>query len=96
MILIGADFVPTASNMDLFCQGNSTALFGSELEKLLKQADFRIFNLEIPLCNTNKPINKCGANFIAPEATVSGYCAAQVDLLTLANTLFLATLLFYA
>ena len=46
-ILIGADLVPTASNQDLFLSGNSTELVGPELKKILDEAEYRIFNLEI-------------------------------------------------
>lgn len=85
MILIGADFVPTKSNIELFRSGDGEALFGKELLDLLNSADYRIFNLETPLCDKESPINKCGANFIAPTNTVNGYRAANADLLTLAN-----------
>ena len=85
MILIGADFVPTAGNVGLFCDGDCHALVGEELEALLAQADFRIFNLETPLCDNTSPILKNGTNFSAPAACVKGYAAAGVDLLTLAN-----------
>lgn len=85
MILIGADFVPTVSNYDLFCEGNSRQLFGEELEALLAKADFRIFNLETPLCDMLHPINKCGVCFAAPTACVKGYAGVHADLLTLAN-----------
>lgn len=85
MILIGADFVPTKSNTELFRDGDGAALFGQELLDLLNSADYRIFNLEIPLSDKESPIIKCGKNFIAPTETVNGYCAAHADLLTLAN-----------
>ena len=85
MILIGADFVPTTSNTALFAGGNAEELFGSELNALLNSADYRIFNLETPLCDKPSPISKCGKNFMAPTACVNGYAAAHADLLTLAN-----------
>lgn len=85
MILIGADFVPTAGNYGLFCDGNSTALFGEELAALLSAADFRIFNLETPLCDELNPIKKNGPHLSAPADCVKGYIAAEADLLTLAN-----------
>lgn len=85
MILIGADFVPTTSNLELFRTGDKKTLFGTSLCDLLDRADYRIFNLEIPLCDTEHPINKCGKNFIAPTNSVGGYVAARADLLTLAN-----------
>lgn len=85
MILIGADFVPTASNYELFCSGNGRELFGEELMALLSEADFRIFNLETPLCDKLSPVLKSGANFAAPTACAEGYTAANTNLLTLAN-----------
>ena len=85
MILIGADFVPTKSNIDLFVAGDAKALFDYKLLDLLNSADYRIFNLEVPLCDKGSPIIKCGKNFIAPTETVNGYRAAHTDLLTLAN-----------
>ena len=85
MILIGADFVPTSSNKDLFIKGDLDRLFGDELLLLMKKADYRIFNLETPLCDSVHPIKKNGANFSAPCACVKTYCAVHADLLTLAN-----------
>lgn len=85
MILIGADFVPTASNEELFRSGDARALFGDALTELLQCADYRIFNLETPLCDTLHPIPKWGKNFSAPAETIRGYSAAHADLLALAN-----------
>ena len=42
-ILIGADFVPTQSNLSHFNAGNAEHLFGTELLDILKSADARIF-----------------------------------------------------
>ena len=84
-ILIGADLVPTASNQDLFLSGNATELVGPELKKILDEAEYRIFNLEVPLTDKADPIPKCGPNLIAPTQTVKGYMALGVNLLTLAN-----------
>lgn len=84
-ILIGADLVPTDSNIELFASGDTKALLGEDLNNILKNADYRIFNLEVPLTDREKPIPKCGPNLIAPTKCVAGYKAMQVDLLTLAN-----------
>lgn len=84
-IIIGADLVPTNSNIDSFESGDSKALLGEELDNILQNADYRIFNLEVPLTDWEKPIPKCGPNLIAPTKCVAGYKAMQVDLLTLAN-----------
>ena len=47
-ILIGADLVPTRSNMEYF--------ENKDIEKLNK-ADYHIFNLEVPLVDRETPIN---------------------------------------
>lgn len=84
-ILIGADLVPTDSNIELFASGDTKALLGEELNNILQKADYRIFNLEVPLTDREQPIPKCGPNLIAPTKCVAGYKAMHVDLLTLAN-----------
>ena len=84
-IIIGADIVPTKSNYDLFEKGDVLELVGQELLDILNKADYRIFNLEVPLADTEKPIPKCGPNLIAPRSTVNGLKALGVDLFTLAN-----------
>lgn len=84
-ILIGADIVPTSSNIDLFFSGNVQTLLGEELNRILQDSDFRIFNLEVPLTDLEQPIPKCGPNLIAPTKCIAGYKAMHVDLLTLAN-----------
>lgn len=84
-IIIGADFVPTKSNYDLFESGSLQELLGDELSTILAEADYRIFNLESPLTDKISPIKKCGPNLRAPTNTVNGYVAAKVDLFTLAN-----------
>ena len=84
-ILIGADLVPTKSNISLFESGNAEKLLGKELMECLNRADYRIFNLEVPLTDREQPIPKCGPNLIAPTKCIAGYQAMGVDLLTLAN-----------
>lgn len=84
-ILIGADFVPTKSNFSQFESGDVKELFGSKLCDKIESADYRIFNLEIPLTDQDDNIFKCGPNLIAPTKCIAGYRAARVNLLTLAN-----------
>ncbi len=84
-IIIGADFIPTKSNQALFEEGNLGELLGSDLMRVFQQADYRIFNLELPLTDQAAPIEKCGPRLIASEKTVAAYTAAGVDLFTLAN-----------
>ena len=58
-ILIGADLVPTESNAEYFVKGDIRHLFGDELVTVLNDADYRIFNLEVPLTKKASPIPKC-------------------------------------
>jgi putative poly-gamma-glutamate synthesis protein len=84
-ILIGADIVPTKSNVEQFNKGDAEFLVGDELLKILNDADYRIFNLEVPLTDVCSPIDKCGPNLIAPTSTINGYKSIGVDFVTLAN-----------
>ncbi len=84
-IIIGADFVPTETNIELYRTGNAKELVGEELISLLNGFDFRIFNLEMPLVDKVSPISKCGPNLIAPTDAVCLYKELRVDLMTLAN-----------
>lgn len=84
-ILIGADLVPTKSNINLFMEANTNELLDSDLRELLNKADYRIFNLEVPLTDNPSPIQKNGPCLIAPSKCIEGYKAMGVDLLTLAN-----------
>lgn len=84
-ILIGADIVPTKNNIELFNKGDAVELVGCDLLKTLKSADYRIFNMEVPLTDRLDPIKKCGPNLIAPTSTINGYKSIGVDFVTLAN-----------
>ena len=84
-IIIGADLVPTAENIPAFSAGEMEKLFGPALLAALRQADFRIFNLEVPLADTAAPIPKVGAAMRAPANTVRAMKQLPVDLFTLAN-----------
>ena len=83
--LIGADFVPTKCNLELFVNGNKNKLIGDELISAMEMASFRIFNLETPLVDIENPIIKQGPNLSAPTQAVNGYSAVGVNLFTLAN-----------
>ncbi len=84
-ILIGADIVPTASNAIHFQNGSMAELLDESLIRILACADYRIFNLEVPLTDVERPISKCGPNLIAPSQTVAGLKQIGIDFLTLAN-----------
>lgn len=84
-ILIGADIVPTQSNKLYFSQGDLSRIVDKKMETMLNSADFRIFNLEVPLTDEENPIKKCGPNLIAPTSCINGIKKLGVDLFTLAN-----------
>lgn len=84
-ILIGADLVPTKSNMEYFENKDIEKLVDKNLLEKLSKADYRIFNLEVPLVDRETPINKCGPNLIASTKSALGIKALGVDFLTLAN-----------
>lgn len=84
-LIIGADLVPTNVNYELFSAADTTALAGEELVSLLKCADYRICNLEVPLSDQEDPIAKCGPALISPTQTVTGIKALGIDMVTIAN-----------
>ena len=85
MIIIGADIVPTESNIKQFAQGKAGEIIDEKLADLLNHADYRIFNLEVPLTDETNPIAKHGPNLIAPVSCVNGLKEMGIDLITLAN-----------
>ena len=84
-VLIGADLVPTETNTELFAAGDVRELVGDALLEILRSADLRVFNLELPLTDKASPIAKNGPTLIAPTAAVAAYKALGVDWLTAAN-----------
>jgi len=60
--IIGGDLAPTKSNYSLFEEGNIRALIDNKLLYVLELSDYRIFNLELPITDTEKPIKKDGPN----------------------------------
>ena len=84
-LYIGADFVPTDINRELFETSNVEALVGKELLGLFNQSDLKVFNLEVPLTDASTPIDKFGNNLKSPTKTIYGYKALEPIFLTLAN-----------
>ena len=84
-IVIGADIAPTKSNYTLFENGDVIELIGNQLQNILNNADFRIFNLEVPLTDIAAPINKYGPCLIAPAKAITAIKNMGIDFLTLAN-----------
>ncbi len=84
-IIIGADLVPTEANYGAFNEGDAMALVGAKILKKLREADLRIFNLELALTDSFTPIKKAGPNISAPVSTVKGIKALGADLLGRSN-----------
>jgi poly-gamma-glutamate synthesis protein (capsule biosynthesis protein) len=84
-ILVGGDLAPTQSNYSFFEEGNIKSLIDEKLLDLLRSFDYRIFNLEVPLTDTKKPIRKDGPNLIAPILTINGIKLLDPTIFGLAN-----------
>ena len=84
-LIIGADFVPTASNMEYFESGELKYLFDGKLINYLSEPSFKIFNLEMPLTDIVSPIKKNGPALRASLKTINLYKKLGVNLVTLAN-----------
>ena len=84
-ILIGEDLVPTDTNKSYFEEGNASEIVDKKIFDILNEADFRIFNLEVPLTDALCPIDKCGPNLVASTKSINGIKAFNPSLLTLAN-----------
>ena len=84
-ILIGADFVPTDSNKDLFCSGDVESLFDNKLLDLIDSSDVRLFNLEAPLIDYSAPIMKCGPIIGIDKNVINGIKKLKPTCFTLSN-----------
>ncbi len=84
-LIIGADIVPTISNQTIFENAKMEKIVDAKLLDVLRNADYRIFNLEVPLTDIEAPIKKCGPNLIASTKSVAGLKQLGIDFLTLAN-----------
>ena len=84
-IMIGADLVPTPTNIELFKQGDAKTIVGERFLKVMQDCDYRIFNLELALTDKETPIVKAGPNIGAPTECINGYKALGVDFLGVSN-----------
>lgn len=84
-IFIGADIVPTQSNMQLFENAEAIALIGKELLGELSVAEKVILNLETPLVDNCSPIKKSGPSLSASTKSANLLREIGVDIVTLAN-----------
>lgn len=84
-LLIGGDLLPTENNMELFETAKIREICGEELLKKLADVDFRIFNLEGPITDIDKPIIKSGPVLKASTKSWEGIKELKPDLIGLAN-----------
>ncbi len=84
-LIIGADIVPTSTNQYAFENAQMERIVDDKIRRILSEAEYRIFNLEVPLTDTESPIKKCGPNLIASTKSVDGLKQLGIDFLTLAN-----------
>lgn len=85
-IIIGADIVPTESNIKLLENRKIEQVFDPQLINRLEESDYRIFNLEVPLTHEENPIVKDGPHLLAsPESFEAIHSALNINFLTLAN-----------
>ena len=84
-IILGADCVPTKSNLDFFVSGQMDSVIDEKLRKVLDAGEVFILNLETPLCDRTSPIKKRGPNLITPTKAIEGLKDLGVDFVTIAN-----------
>ena len=84
-IIIGADCVARGRDIPAFQSGEPLRLIGNELKEIWDQADLRVVNLEVPLSDTDSPIQKNGPCLRSPENTIAGFTGLKIDAVTLAN-----------
>ncbi len=84
-LIIGGDLAPTKSNYSIFERGDIESIIDEKLLNLLGTADFRIFNLEVPLTDEIKPIRKDGPNLYSPVSAMKGIKRLGPDVLAIAN-----------
>ena len=84
-LAFSADIVPTATNEALFVQGDVERLFGNEILQYLSSVDFRCYNLETPLTDSNEIALYPGPHLKAKPATINAIKKINPSLLTLGN-----------
>ena len=84
-IISAGDLAPTPSNYSFFSSGHIDGIVDVKLLEILSSADFRLFNLEVPFTDLEKPISKDGPTLKAPVASIRGVKLLNPSVLTLAN-----------
>jgi poly-gamma-glutamate synthesis protein (capsule biosynthesis protein) len=84
-ILIAGDMVVNQNNISLFKQGDINLILRGNLKNFWLSADYKLFNLEAPICDCDKPIDKSGPALKIPEECINGIKTLKPDLCLLAN-----------
>ncbi len=84
-LIIGADLAPTYRNENYFAEDRLEEIVSSEVRELLSSADYRIFDMEVPLTDEAHPIPKSGPHLMASTDCIKVYKSLGVDFVTLAN-----------
>jgi poly-gamma-glutamate synthesis protein (capsule biosynthesis protein) len=84
-IVIAGDLLPSGKNLKLFEEGNAKAIFGEKVIDLFSKSDFSIFNLEGPLTDSSKAMEKTGPVIKASKECIRGIKGLGVKAVALAN-----------
>lgn len=84
-IIIGGDVAPTKNNIIFFENGKMDSFISPDLLSFWDKFDFRIFNLETPLCKNISPIKKSGPCLFSSEECIKGISKLNPNLICLAN-----------
>lgn len=84
-ILIGGDVCPTSNNISDFSSGKIDTFLEKKLLDKWQEAGYRIFNLEVPLCENISPIKKSGPNLFCSKECINGIVQLNPNLICLAN-----------
>ena len=84
-VLIGADLVPTLTNVNEFISGQIDEIFDNNLINILNNTDVNIFNLETPLIYEKSPIKKCGPSLGISADVINGIRKLKPTYLNIVN-----------
>lgn len=84
-LIICGDVLPTDINMKMFEDGSIENIISPEILKIIRQADYRVANLEGCFTDGNEPIIKTGPNLKASVKAFDGFKKIGFDMVGLAN-----------
>ncbi len=84
-MIFAADVVPTATNEHYFIDGDADHLFGGGIAEIMKQADFRCFNLETPLTRNKHEVKYPGPYHMSDPKILNALKKLHPSVVTLGN-----------